>query len=113
MNIENLETSVRTYNVLRNQGIDTVEELIRFRLKDILRFRNCGRHSFLEMLHLVQGAGYDFEEFGHIRLDPWEGTYARVKLAIAKKSDPYGSSIESLTRAVNRLDSTLRKIFEK
>lgn len=111
MDIDGLETSVRTYNILKNQGIETVEELIRIPLRDILRFKNCGRTSFLEMLSLVQDVGYDFEEFGHIRLEPPDGTYARVRLAIIDKKDPHGAAILALTRAIDGLDSTLRRIF--
>lgn len=50
MKIENLNFSVRTYNVLKRAKIDTMEQLQQLSDDDLMCVRNLGRHS-LEEIH--------------------------------------------------------------
>ncbi|HIE51746.1 MAG TPA: DNA-directed RNA polymerase subunit alpha [Armatimonadetes bacterium] len=47
--IEELEFSVRTYNCLKKENINTVRELIKFTADDLLGIRNFGRKSLAEV----------------------------------------------------------------
>lgn len=49
MKIENLNFSVRTYNILKRAKIDTVEQLQQFSDVELMRVRNLGRHSLEEI----------------------------------------------------------------
>ena len=50
MNIDELELSVRSYNCLKRAGINTVEELCNRTSEDMMKVRNLGRKSLLEVL---------------------------------------------------------------
>lgn len=50
MKIENLNFSVRTYNILKRGKIDTVEQLQQLSDDELMCVRNLGRHS-LEEIH--------------------------------------------------------------
>jgi DNA-directed RNA polymerase alpha subunit len=45
--------SVRTKNVLRNGGIESVEGLSRYTIKDMLKFRQCGTKTVEELSALL------------------------------------------------------------
>ncbi len=47
--IENLELSVRSYNCLKRQGIDTLEQLVECSENDLLNIRNFGAKSIQEV----------------------------------------------------------------
>ncbi len=49
MSVEQLDLSVRTMNCLRRSGIATVGELISKKPKELLKLRNFGQKSFLEI----------------------------------------------------------------
>ena len=49
MNIDELDFSLRTYNVLRRAGITTVEELLAADPKRLKRIRNCGAKTMAEI----------------------------------------------------------------
>lgn len=53
MKIEELDLSVRSYNVLKRARIDTVEQLQQLSDEDLMRFRNMGRHSLEEIREKV------------------------------------------------------------
>lgn len=50
MKIENLNFTVRTYNILKRAKIDTMEQLQQLSDDDLMCVRNLGRHS-LEEIH--------------------------------------------------------------
>lgn len=50
MKIENLNFSVRTYNILKRARIDTLEQLRQLSEVELMRVRNLGKHS-LEEIH--------------------------------------------------------------
>jgi len=47
--IENLELSVRSYNCLKRQGIDTLEQLVNCSENDLMNIRNFGAKSIQEV----------------------------------------------------------------
>lgn len=47
--VENLELSVRSYNCLKRQGIDMLEQLIEYSENDLLNIRNFGAKSIQEV----------------------------------------------------------------
>lgn len=47
--VENLELSVRSYNCLKRQGIDTLEQLVECSENDLLNIRNFGAKSIQEV----------------------------------------------------------------
>ena len=49
MNIDELELSVRSYNCLKRAGINTVEELCNRTPEDMMKVRNLGRKSPVQM----------------------------------------------------------------
>ena len=48
-NVEELDLSVRTRNILEANGIDTILDLCRLQKIDFLKFRNSGKKSFTEL----------------------------------------------------------------
>lgn len=65
MEIEKLNLSTRTYNCLRRQGINTVEQLMLVQDKDLLRIRSFGRECLKEV-HEKLAEHKGFQE-NHIR----------------------------------------------
>jgi hypothetical protein len=51
--VEELELSIRTYNVLRNANIQTVGDLLKKTEAEILRLRNSGRKSLIEIREVL------------------------------------------------------------
>ena len=47
--VEELDISVRTCNLLKANGIDTILDLCRLKKTDCLKFRNIGKKSFMEL----------------------------------------------------------------
>ena len=57
MNIDELELSVRSYNCLKRAGINTVEELCSRTSEDMMKVRNLGRKSLVEVLAKLKELG--------------------------------------------------------
>ena len=57
MNIDELELSVRSYNCLKRAGINTVEELVNKTSEDMMKVRNLGRKSLVEVLAKLKELG--------------------------------------------------------
>ena len=47
--VEELDISVRTCNLLKANGIDTLLDLCRLKKTDLLKFRNCGKNLLMEL----------------------------------------------------------------
>ena len=59
-NIYDTELSVRTINGLRRYEIFTIGDLIQHKESDLLKFRNLGRKSFIEIENLLNRYGLEF-----------------------------------------------------
>lgn len=60
--IENLDLSQRTYNILKNQGINTIAELISYNVDQLSEFRSLGKKALVEIQNKVELAGFKFKE---------------------------------------------------
>ncbi|MGM0367602.1 MAG: DNA-directed RNA polymerase subunit alpha [Actinomycetota bacterium] len=59
--IEELELSVRAYNCLKREGIDTVEKLLDYSEDELLDIRNFGQKSIQEVKDKVKELGLTFK----------------------------------------------------
>jgi DNA-directed RNA polymerase subunit alpha len=60
LNVDDLELSVRSSNCLRQAGIRTIAELVRHKENDMLKHKNFGRKSLIELNELLSSMGLGF-----------------------------------------------------
>ncbi len=60
--IEELELSVRAYNCLKRENIDSVEKLLEYREEELLDIRNFGQKSIQEVKDKVKELGLLFKK---------------------------------------------------
>jgi len=60
--IEELELSVRAYNCLKREGIDTVDKLLDYKEEELLGIRNFGSKSIQEVKEKVKDLGLSFRK---------------------------------------------------
>jgi len=58
--LTDLDLSVRAYNCLAAAGIQTLGELVQYDVGDLLKFRNFGKKSLVEIEELVREKGLTF-----------------------------------------------------
>ncbi len=58
--LTDLDLSVRAYNCLKAAGIETLGELVQYDVGDLLKFRNFGKKSLIEIEELVREKGLTF-----------------------------------------------------
>jgi DNA-directed RNA polymerase subunit alpha len=58
--LEDLDLSVRAYNCLKAAKINTLAELVRYDTHELLKFRNFGKKSLVEIEELLQDKGLTF-----------------------------------------------------
>ncbi|MCU0328763.1 MAG: DNA-directed RNA polymerase subunit alpha [Chitinophagales bacterium] len=58
--LEDLDLSVRAYNCLKQAKIETLYELVKYDTNDLLKFRNFGRKSLVEIEELLIEKGLSF-----------------------------------------------------
>ncbi len=58
--LEDLELSVRAYNCLKAAKINTLAELVHYDMHELLKFRNFGKKSLVEIEELLQDKGLTF-----------------------------------------------------
>jgi DNA-directed RNA polymerase subunit alpha len=58
--LEDLDLSVRAYNCLKAAKINSLAELVRFDTHELLKFRNFGKKSLVEIEELLQMKGLTF-----------------------------------------------------
>ena len=58
MTIEELDLSVRSFNCLKRAGINTVEDLTMKTEEDMMKVRNLGRKSLVEVIHKLESLGF-------------------------------------------------------
>ncbi len=58
--LEDLDLSVRAYNCLKAAKITTLSELVKYDTNELLKFRNFGRKSLMEIESLIQEKGLHF-----------------------------------------------------
>ena len=60
--IDELELSVRAFNCLKRENIDTVEKLLNYKEEELLQIRNFGQKSIQEVKDKVKELGYTFKK---------------------------------------------------
>jgi DNA-directed RNA polymerase subunit alpha len=60
LRVEDLELSVRSSNCLRQAGISTIADLVRNKESDMLKHKNFGRKSLVELNDLLSSMGLSF-----------------------------------------------------
>jgi DNA-directed RNA polymerase subunit alpha len=60
LRVEDLELSVRASNCLRQAGIHTIADLVRHKETDMLKHKNFGRKSLIELNDLLSSMGLSF-----------------------------------------------------
>jgi DNA-directed RNA polymerase subunit alpha len=60
--IEELELSVRAYNCLKRENIDTVDKLLNYKEEELLGIRNFGQKSIQEVKEKVRELGFSFRK---------------------------------------------------
>ncbi len=58
--LEDLDLSVRAYNCLKAAKINTLGEMVKFETHELLKFRNFGKKSLVEIEELLQEKGLTF-----------------------------------------------------
>jgi DNA-directed RNA polymerase subunit alpha len=58
--LEDMDLSVRAYNCLKAAKISTLSELVKYDTNELLKFRNFGRKSLMEIEALIQEKGLNF-----------------------------------------------------
>ena len=58
--LEDLDLSVRAYNCLKAAKINTLGEMVRYDTHELLKFRNFGKKSLVEIEELLQDKGLTF-----------------------------------------------------
>jgi DNA-directed RNA polymerase subunit alpha len=58
--LEDLDLSVRAYNCLKAAKIDTLGQLVEYETHELLKFRNFGKKSLVEIEELLQSKGLTF-----------------------------------------------------
>jgi DNA-directed RNA polymerase subunit alpha len=58
--LEDLDLSVRAYNCLKAAKISTLSELVKYDTNELLKFRNFGRKSLMEIEALINEKGLHF-----------------------------------------------------
>ena len=59
-NLEDLDLSVRAYNCLKAAKINGLDELVKFNTNDLLKFRNFGKKSLVEIEAMLIEKGLSF-----------------------------------------------------
>jgi len=60
MSVDELELSVRAHNCLKAANITTIGDLVRRDEQEMLKFRNFGRKSLMELKKILEGLGLHF-----------------------------------------------------
>ena len=58
--LEDLDLSVRAYNCLKAAKINTLGEMVKYDMNELLKFRNFGKKSLVEIEELLQEKGLTF-----------------------------------------------------
>jgi len=59
MKIDELDLTVRSYNCLKKAGVESVGELAKFNMNDLLKIKNLGRKSLEEIIEKMKELGFD------------------------------------------------------
>lgn len=61
--LEDLELPVRTYHILKREGIDTIEQLIRKTQNEVIKIRGMGARSYNEIVEALERRGLQLRRY--------------------------------------------------
>ena len=61
--LEDLKLSVRTWRLLKREGIDTIEQLIKKTPNEITRIRGMGARSYNEIIDALEARGLELRRY--------------------------------------------------
>ena len=100
--VADLDLSIRTKNLLINAGIDTLQELTSYTKSDLMKFRNFGRSSLVELEDLMLKNNLSFGTVESIKSDNTQTLENALKQLENLKSDK-AELLEVLERCNNEL----------
>ena len=62
MTIEELDLSVRSYNCLKRAGINTVQDLVQKTEEEMMKVRNLGKKSLVEVEQKLKALGLSLQK---------------------------------------------------
>ena len=62
MNIEYMDLSVRSYNVIKRAGINTVNDIVEMTYTELQQIKNIGKKSVEEILNKIESYGFQMKE---------------------------------------------------
>ena len=60
--IESLDISVRLYNILKSNGINTINELHQLKLNDFFKMKNFGKKTWYTIKELYKSKGWEIPQ---------------------------------------------------
>ena len=58
--LENLDFSVRTYNILKRAHVNTLDDILKKTYNDLIKISNIGKHSLNEIVEKLKEQGYEY-----------------------------------------------------
>ena len=112
--VADLDLSIRTKNLLRNAGINTLQDLSSYTKSDLMKFRNFGRSSLVELEDLMLKNNLSFGTVESIKSDNTQTLENALKQLENLKSDKaelleLRSTIEEFRDKANQSADNLHK----
>ena len=100
--VADLDLSIRTKNLLRNAGINTLQDLSSYTKSDLMKFRNFGRSSLVELEDLMLKNNLSFGTVESIKSDNTQ-TLQNALEQLEKLEAEKKGLLEALERCNNEL----------
>ena len=100
--VADLDLSIRTKNLLRNAGINTLQDLSSYTKSDLMKFRNFGRSSLVELEDLMLKNNLSFGTVETIKSDNSQ-TLQNALEQLEKLEAEKKELLEALERCNNEL----------
>lgn len=110
--VADLDLSIRTKNLLRNAGINTLQELSSYTKSDLMKFRNFGRSSLVELEDLMLKNNLSFGTLETIKSDNSQ-TLQNVSYQIEKLEAENKELLEALYFAKRHCKKPAPVLFDK
>ena len=107
--VSDLDLSIRTKNLLRNAGINTLQELASYTKSDLMRFRNFGSSSLVELEDLMLKNNLSFGTVETIKSDNSQTLHNALK-QLEKLEAENKELLEALEKATDLLEAGFPEI---
>lgn len=110
---EDLDLSVRSFNILKRAGIHSLQDLLHKSKKELLKFRGMGKATSEEIISKLEEHGLMFNEDGELELQVEEETIETENLQDEHdETETRGSSSEQIT-AEDKTQEELENMSEE